>query len=297
MGFFSKLLGRDLKSTSIQVITNLLQHLVDNAYMAIVPRPVAIDLVNNIWNKAPDVFDGKFGQSPFKLTVALYALVKGYERYQDGQTKEAILISIVNVFSEIQVNGAKYPLNSLDMELIKEADMVATKIMNKYQEDPLYIQANGDMTIYSELKVNQSIAKQFNKSINKEAEELFIEFEKQQEFDNNKSIERLEASQNALFTYYHLTNEFIAQKLIDETNILLYYYGVIDSVARFNNLCQDNKEKLLFEFAEEKLHFDKWKVKHILIKINNHIEIVNNGYDNFSSYIIDSDFDIRDISL
>jgi len=138
MGFFSKILGSDLKSNSINITTNLLKHQVEYGFMNDNPRTVATQLVNNVWTKAPDVFEGKFGQSPFKLTVAIYALVKGYELYPKGGTKDAILASIGNGFSEVQMNGAKYPFNSLDQELLQEADSICVNIMKEVQADPLY---------------------------------------------------------------------------------------------------------------------------------------------------------------
>jgi hypothetical protein len=142
MGFFSKLLGADLKSNSINIVTNLLQHQIEYGFMTDNPKDVATYLVNRIWKKAPDVFEGRFGQSPFKLTVAIYALVKGYKKYPQGATKDAIFISIGNAFSEIHMNGAKYPLNSLDIELLNEADTICIKITEKLKADPLFQEVN-----------------------------------------------------------------------------------------------------------------------------------------------------------
>ena len=138
MGFFSKLLGRDLKSNSINIVMNLLQHQVEHGLMDANPRQVAIELINNVWSKSPDIFEGRFGQLPFKLTVAIYSLVKGYELYPQGGTKMAILMSIRNVYDEIQVNGNKYPLNGLDRELLKEVDMINSRIVQEFQSDSLY---------------------------------------------------------------------------------------------------------------------------------------------------------------
>lgn len=145
MGFFSKILGNDLKSNSINITANLLRHQVEYSFMNDDPKTVATQLVNNVWTKAPDVFEGKFGQSPFKLTVAIYALVKGYDLYPKGATKDAILISIGNAFAEIQMNGAKYPLNSLDQELIQEADTIFVNIMQQVQSDPMYQEVSNMM--------------------------------------------------------------------------------------------------------------------------------------------------------
>nr|WP_321266891.1 hypothetical protein [uncultured Sulfurimonas sp.] len=145
MSFFSKILGTDLKSNSITITTNLLRHQVEYGFMNDDPRTIATQLVNNVWTNAPDVFEGKFGQSPFKLTVAIYALVKGYELYPKGATKDAILISIGNAFAEVQMNGAKYPLNSLDQELLQEADTICVNIMKEVQANPLYQEVNNMM--------------------------------------------------------------------------------------------------------------------------------------------------------
>lgn len=137
MGLFNNIFS-GLKSDSIDIITNLLElsFIDDN------PKQVAKYLVNNVWNRTPDIFEGKFGQHPFKLVVAIYALVKGYDLYPKGSVKDAILISIGIASKELQVNYLKYPLNSLDLELIQEADEICTDIMQKVQSNPLFQDIN-----------------------------------------------------------------------------------------------------------------------------------------------------------
>ncbi len=170
MGLFSNFFG-GLKSDSINIVTNLLKHQVEYGFMDDDPKTVATQLVNNVWNNAPDVFEGKFGQSPFKLTVAIYALVKGYDLYPKGATKDAILTSIGNAFSEIQMNGAKYPLNSLDQELLQEADTISINIMKKVSSDPLFKEV-------SERK-NDSERKEIVNALNEHLQELSTKNEEQ----------------------------------------------------------------------------------------------------------------------
>ena len=138
MGFFSIILGTDLKSNSMYIVNNLLQYQVDNGFMNDNPKKVAIYLVNRIWKKTPDIFNGKFGQSPFKLTVAIYALVKGYKKYPKGPTKSAIFSSICNAFADINQNRDNYPLNSLDIKLLRKADKICNKIIKDFKKEPTY---------------------------------------------------------------------------------------------------------------------------------------------------------------
>ena len=150
-------------------------------------------------------------------------------------------------------------------------------------------------------KFYESQKKQLTKereSLQNELDEYNLkEAEKQQEIDKIKNIENLESSKNALSSYYQFMEDYITQNSIDNDKLVIYWYGVIDAVSSFNNLNTDNKEELLFQFSEDKLNIEKFKVKYILSKIDSNPEIVDKGYDNFSSYIVDSEFEIGDVSL
>ncbi|MCC3306047.1 hypothetical protein [Sneathiella sp. HT1-7] len=86
-------------------------------------------LVDAIWSAKPAIFNGSFGQRPFKLTVAATALANGLSHISghtsqvrsDTSTRDALVLSLGNIFLEIETNGQLYPLNSLDHQLLESA--------------------------------------------------------------------------------------------------------------------------------------------------------------------------------
>jgi len=81
--------------------------------------------VQNVWNERPDIFDGKFGQRPNKITVATRALAKAIDEIPDNaKNKVGVLWALTFLLEEIQINGKLYPFNSLDWQLIDESNQI-----------------------------------------------------------------------------------------------------------------------------------------------------------------------------
>jgi uncharacterized protein YecT (DUF1311 family) len=112
-----------IKKTEAELILeNLLQIQFKVLYIHENPSRLAEKLVSEVWQSQPDVFDGKFGQRPFKLTVAAAALSYAIKRLdKDNPNRVALIMSLGNLFSELEVNEKLYPLNSLDHKLLEES--------------------------------------------------------------------------------------------------------------------------------------------------------------------------------
>lgn len=86
-------------------------------------------LVDATWSEKPTIFNGGFGQRPFKISVAATALANGLSHLMskgpqvggDTSTRDALVLSLGNIFLEVETNGRLYPLNSLDHQLLEAA--------------------------------------------------------------------------------------------------------------------------------------------------------------------------------
>jgi hypothetical protein len=84
------------------------------------------------------VYDGKFGQRPHKLAVAASALSNGIALFEDrSSNRNAIVLSLGNILSEIETNGRLYPLNSLDHQLLEVSMLIFAEATQEFTESPL----------------------------------------------------------------------------------------------------------------------------------------------------------------
>ena len=90
-------------------------------------------LVAIVWDERPDLYSGKFGQRPHKISVAAAALAEGVK----ANPLPALSFALGNVLSEVETNGRLYPLNSVDHVLIEEAVAVFRAAAEILNEDPL----------------------------------------------------------------------------------------------------------------------------------------------------------------
>lgn len=133
-------------------------------------------LVDAVWSEKPAVFDGEFGQRPFKLTVAAVALANSISRLRgntsqirsDNSTRDALVLSLGNIFLEVETNGNLYPLNSLDHHLLEDAKTV-------------YIEVSEEMTNSSDASdITEAVAMQ-NETVSVSIQDAEIDF---QEYKN-----------------------------------------------------------------------------------------------------------------
>jgi hypothetical protein len=138
MDLFSGIKSTFKKSEAAVVVQNLLEHQVNSGLFDLDPPKAANKFIELVWNTKPDLFSGKFGQRPHKISVAAAALAHATQLFdRDDVNCNAIVIALGNVLSEIDVNGRLYPLNALDEQLIDEAMFTFTKITQEFENSPL----------------------------------------------------------------------------------------------------------------------------------------------------------------
>ena len=122
MSIFGGIKNTIKKTEAELILENLLKIQFKAFYIHENPSRLAEKLVSEVWQSQPDVFDGKFGQRPFKLTAAAAALSYAIKRLdKDNPNRVALIMSLGNLFSELEVNEKLYPLNSLDHKLLEES--------------------------------------------------------------------------------------------------------------------------------------------------------------------------------
>ncbi len=135
MGIFSGIKNTYKKSEAAVVVQCLLEHQVHTGLFNFDAAKLATKLVGLVWDYKPDVFNGNFGQRPHKITVAAFALGNGIELFDESDiNRNALILSLGNILSEIETNGGLYPLNSLDHELLAVSVSVFVKISNDITE-------------------------------------------------------------------------------------------------------------------------------------------------------------------
>jgi len=137
MGLFSGIKSTYKKSEAAVVVQNLLEHQVKVGLFDLEPAKLATKLIEIVWDTKPDVFNGKFGQRPHKIIVAASALANGITFFDDEDLKRnALVLSLGNILSEIETNGRLYPFNSLDHQLLEASMSIFAEITQDFAEPP-----------------------------------------------------------------------------------------------------------------------------------------------------------------
>ena len=148
MGIFSGFKSGYKKSRAVAVVKDLLEVQSHAGLLTEDSTEFANLLVTSVWDNMPDVFGGKFGQRPHKISVAAFALANGLRRLPaENENKAAIAISLGNVLSELQTNGNSYPLNSLDHELLGTAAEVFMEAGSELLGNDTSSDSNGAETL------------------------------------------------------------------------------------------------------------------------------------------------------
>ena len=132
MGLFSGIKSTYKKSEAAVVVQNLLEIQAQVGLLELDPAKLANQLVGSVWDAKPDIYDGRFGQRPHKISVAASALARGALESTPSSYRDALVISLGNILSELEVNGGFYPLNSMDHTLIE----LAVKVLEDLSNEP-----------------------------------------------------------------------------------------------------------------------------------------------------------------
>lgn len=132
MNIFSRIKNIYKKSEAAVVVQNVLEHQVSVGFLHMDPAKLGTKLVGTVWDSKPDIFNGRFGQRPHKITVAAFALANGIDLFDDeDRNRIALVLSLGNILSELETNGRLYPLNSLDHQLLEVSVSIFAEVTQK----------------------------------------------------------------------------------------------------------------------------------------------------------------------
>lgn len=142
MGLFSGIRNTYKKSEAAVVLQNIFElhspfHLPSGTLVD--PAKFATVLVENVWKTAPEVFSGKFGRRPHKLTLAISAAanaLKGaLERNRhDAEVTGVLAVTLGTLLSEVDNNGSFYAFNSADEKLLSLAVPVMERAIEELDD-------------------------------------------------------------------------------------------------------------------------------------------------------------------
>ena len=122
MGLFSGIRSNFKKSEAAVVLQNLLSHQAKTGLFEKDPAESATILISNVWNAKPDIFNGKFGKRPHKLSTAAAALSREIAGMNvDHPDFASFQICLGDILREYDTNGGLYPLSNIDHSLLKVA--------------------------------------------------------------------------------------------------------------------------------------------------------------------------------
>ncbi len=138
-GIIGKLISVYKKSEAAASIQSLLERQQAMLIFDGTPSTAANRYVEDAWESKPDVFNGKFGKRPHKLSVVLYSLAYMARQYdaQNNPHFGAVMIAAGNVVSEIETNGRYYPFSNVDQALIQESMQIISPIIDRRNAAPM----------------------------------------------------------------------------------------------------------------------------------------------------------------
>ena len=135
MGFFNSIKSNWKQYEAVVVLSELLEDQVTHGNFTSDPRQTAKLLISKIWSERPDIFNGKFGQRPHKLTVSAMSLAYALESLSPENINFiGLRIVLANLLEEWRNNGSSYPLNTLDNKLLKAAGQILIQLSNRTNE-------------------------------------------------------------------------------------------------------------------------------------------------------------------
>ncbi|MDG1085728.1 MAG: hypothetical protein P8P35_16770 [Planktotalea sp.] len=138
MKLFQNITSFYKKTNATIVVQNLLTIQVENGQFDADPALSARILVDQVWNKSPHLFDGRFGQRPHKISIAAAAFSNAIQDQEVGRlNKSSFAICLGKVLDNVAVNGKLYPLNNLDMEHLDTASRIYASVTEEILASPL----------------------------------------------------------------------------------------------------------------------------------------------------------------
>jgi len=109
------------------------------AHMGFGPRPFDADklssrLVAMVWDRKPDLFEGRVGKQPHKMCIAAIALATGlYEFPDDSDGQLVIHLALGAVMLDLITNGFLYELGGPDRWMMDRSEEAYADIAEKHR--------------------------------------------------------------------------------------------------------------------------------------------------------------------
>lgn len=110
-------------SEAAVVVENLLGQTYRGETFRLDCHKLANKWVAMVYAQKPDLFSGKFGQRPHKISVAAIALANGIEETShDSEAQSATIAALGIIITDLCANGRFYDFNGIDEALLNLAD-------------------------------------------------------------------------------------------------------------------------------------------------------------------------------
>lgn len=123
-----------LKKTEAAVIVqNTLEDMVVSVGYQGDPAKVANLLVSNVWNNRPDIYSGKLGRRPHKVSIAIAAFAGGLTGWRDQlhHGHPALALGLAKLLKDANEYADLYDLGMVDEVIIgQSADVLADFAQN-----------------------------------------------------------------------------------------------------------------------------------------------------------------------
>lgn len=127
------------KSIASLPVQTLLEHQKKRGLFEGDANAISNQLIERAWDNKPDIFQGKFGQRPHKLSTSTYALALGAQRstLEQDNNAPALTMALGNALIELNTNGNLYPFQNIDHELNNQSMAIYIELTEKYNNPKL----------------------------------------------------------------------------------------------------------------------------------------------------------------
>ncbi|WP_267220771.1 hypothetical protein [Dyella silvae] len=132
--------GRAGQLQATMTVTRLLSQLVEQGFLDGAPGTLADQLVTNVWARKPDLFEGKIGPKPHKVSVAAIALASATHRAAqrcDDTLCSTYMLGLSLLLDEIGRTARSYRFHTVDHQLLDAAATMLSGNLDDLQRDPL----------------------------------------------------------------------------------------------------------------------------------------------------------------
>jgi hypothetical protein len=140
MGPFEAPWGNNSQLQATMTVTRVLSRLAEQGLLDGAPGTLADQLVTQVWATKPDIFEGKIGPKPHKVSVAAIALASATHRAaQRGNEIQCgtYMLGLGLLLDDIARAAKKYRFHDVDLQLLDAATTMLSGNLDDLQRDPL----------------------------------------------------------------------------------------------------------------------------------------------------------------